>query len=1808
MNSTFHATHADSAEDTPRPATLVELLRLRAATQPDRLLYTFLADGEVEEASLTCGELDARARAVASVLQSLGAKGERVLLLYPSGLEFIAAFFGCLYAGALPVPVPAPRPRRTLRPLERVAADAGAALALTTGEVRRRLEADLSTSASLSSLRWVETDDIHASYAPDWRETEAAPGDVALIQYTSGSTSEPRGVVVSHANLCHNQSLIGRAFRQSPGSRVVSWLPLYHDMGLIGTVLQPLYAGGSCYLMPPASFLQRPLRWLEAITRYRATTSGGPNFAYDLCAARADAEDLGRLDLSSWEVAFNGAEPVRASTLERFASKFADCGFRRESFVACYGLAEATLLVSASGGGAKERAFKSADLARGAAVACETEGEDVRRLVGCGSWAGAEGEAGQEIFIAGTEGEPRRDGEVGEVWVRGGGVAAGYWGRGEESARVFGARTSEGAGTYLRTGDLGFIHDGEFYVTGRSKEMLVVRGLNHYPQDIEQTVSAVFEGAEAHACAAFAVEREGEQRLALVCEAPGRPGAAEASELFGRLKEAVALEHELEVWEVVLVRRGRVPRTTSGKVQRSKCREQYERGELEGVLARSGEPSVSQTGERSSKEARARGWLRGAGAEEVEGWLRTVVARQVGVSPDEVGRADALARYGVDSLRGIELIHEVSHAAGVEYGAGAEVGGLSIARLAAEVTSLWKDDSPLTERNEQAAAARVCEAPAEFPLSYGQKALWYLHQLAPESPAYNITHAARILAELDVQALRRAFQVLVERHAALRTTFVARDGAPVQVAHTEKAVCFTEEDATGLKEEALRSRLVAEAHRPFDLERGPLMRVSLFRRGPAEHVLLLAVHHIISDFWSLSVLTRELGEAYAAEKGRRPLSLAPAGSLYSDYVEWQKTVIEGEQGARHLAFWQETLSGELPALNLPTDRPRPAVQTYRGAQHSLTLDDELSERLRALSRERGVTLYTTLLAAFNVLLQRYTGQDDILVCSPTSGRDRARWAGTVGYLVNPVVLRTRLAPGLTFAGLLEGVRRQSLEAFAHQDYPFALLAEKLGGAREASRTPLAQVMFALQQAPGAEGLAGLALNEAGAEWRAGELPLESVALEQQIAQFDLTLMAADAGRSLSLSLQYNTDLFDGPTVEKMLRHFEALLGDAAARPQSPVSELRLMDEDERRRILVQWNDTGKDFGSHKPIQQLFEEQVARTPDAPALVFEDERLTYAELNAHANRLAHRLRRLGVGPETRVALCMERSPEMVVAILGVFKAGGAYLPLDPSYPRERLAFMLEDSRAPVLLTHSAAAGSLPDCAAEVLSLDELIEDESAENPRPLTAALNAAYVIYTSGSTGTPKGVTNTHRGLCNRIRWMQHAFRLTPADTVLQKTPYTFDVSVWEFCWPLVTGASLVLARPGGHREPDYLSHLIQRSGVTVLHFVPSMLQAFLDEPGAAARCGTLRLVVCSGEALGVHVMRRCLEQTGAELFNLYGPTEASIDVSSWGCVRGADEGRVPIGRPISNTQLYVLDGGMRPVPVGVSGELHIGGVGLARGYMNRPALTAEKFVPNPFGTEPGERLYRTGDVARHLADGAIEFVGRADHQVKVRGFRVELGEVEAALRSAVGVEDCCVLAAAGAGGHSRLVAYLVTGEGCAQPLAAAEIRERLSERLPEYMVPSHFVWLDSLPLTPSGKLDRKALPAPDPQATVGRTEYVAPRTPTEELLCSAWQQVLGAERVGIYDNFFDLGGHSLLLMQMMARVNQTYGIEIPLNVLLGGSLTVAGFSEAIEQYLIEQTGLDETAELLKELDGLSDEEVLALLGEEQHLLEGETVP
>lgn len=1825
------------------PTTLIDFLQWRATHYPDERAYTYLLDGERDEIRVTYADLDRKARAIGAWLLSMGASGERALLIYPPGLEYVVAFLGCLYAGVVAVPAYPPDPtrlNRTLPRLQIIANDAQAKIALTTDSILsmikimkfgskvtdslenipflKKLGSSINAYLSkrsaivnakdLGELQWLSTEGISNNLADDWRHPNINSDTLAFLQYTSGSTGTPRGVMLSHENLLNNLALIYEGLIFKSDCEGVIWLPIYHDMGLIGGVLQPLYAGVACTLMSPIDFLQRPLRWLNAISRIKdkPVVSGGPNFAYDLCVRKTTPEQRERLDLHNWIVAFSGAEPVRPATIDRFFETFKSSGFRREAFYPCYGLAEATLFVS--GGKQNEPPIflniRKSELKNSKIVEAQPGEEDSYIAVGCGCTQGD-----QKIIIINIETFKECDpGEVGEIWISGASVAQGYWNRAEETQETFHAKIAgSNESSFLRTGDLGFIKDGELFITGRLKDLIIIRGKNHYPQDIELTVEQSHPALRQGCVAAFSVEVDNDERLVVVQEVR-RGSKYDLDSAVESIRQAIVENHEIHPYAVVLIEPRTISKTSSGKIQRRTCKAEYVAGKLKVVNSN----ILSKADFIIEEDGITRETLLSANPEKRQSLIASHLLNQAAnvlkVDPAQINVEQPLISFGIDSLMAIEFGTEIESTLDIELPLEHILQGATINEIATKLSTDLITSDKSTKTKATSISKSVEQDFIEYPLSAGQKALWFLHNLSPENTAYNIVRAARIRTKLDVQALRSTFQKLINRHAALRTTFTTRNEKPIQIVHKYMEVSFQHEDASKWSDEDLNSRLKADVYRPFDLETGPLIKACLYSKSPTNHYVLIAIHHIVSDLWSLAILLNELSMLYAAEKSGEKLSFAPLEFEYADFVNEQAEILTGEEGERLWAYWKKQLSGDLPVLNLPADHPRSSSQIYHGKIQTFKLEEDLTRKIKLFCREQGITLYIALLAAFQVMLHRYTGQEDIIVGSPKLGRSR-KFLQSAGYFVNPIALRGDLSGNPTFLSFLDRLRQTTLEAFKYGDYPLAFLVERLNPSRYLNQSPIFQVMFSLQKTTkfiDSENFAPFILGETGGKIDLGEIALESLAIPDKATPFELSMLVAEQGKDLLVGVEYSCDLFNERTIEQMLVLYRNLLDGIVNNPIQRISALPFLCDDEQNLLLREWNkpQTACSPIQDKHIHHLFETQVEKTPDAIAVICENDHLSFQVLNERANQLAHYLQEFGIGPEVLVGVYMERTLDAIIALMAIFKAGGAYLPLDPDYPEERLAFIIEDSNVSVILSKSQLIESLPEDTVRIICMDsdrEKIAQQSDENLFSRTTMDNLAYVIYTSGSTGKPKGVLISHDSIANHCYSMKNFYELTENDCVLQFASFNFDASLEQILPPLIAGSKLIL-RGAEVWSPTEFQKKIKDHGLTVLNpptaYWKQLNQAWEDSNGLDG-AEQLRLVIVGGDLMTIDSLKlwQRTKLNSKKLLNAYGPTEATITSTIFDVPVQVNEDQfytgIPIGRPLELRSIFILDQYGNLVPTGVPGELHIGGACLARGYLNRPDLTAERFIPDPFSREPGSRLYKTGDMVRYLIDGNVEFLGRVDQQVKIRGYRIELGEIDVVLNQHPKIREGVVVVREDFSDDKCLVAYYISDPDLIQ----TELRNFLRDKLPDYMIPTVFVSLDELPKTPIGKVDRKSLPAPDQDRPDLAKAYVAPTNPVEQMIADLWAEILGVECVGIYDNFFDLGGHSLMATQIITRIKNIFQVDISLRQLFELP-TVANLALVVAKAQTEQVDAEQLSGLLDELEELSDEEVNNLLSEE----------
>lgn len=1659
------------------PGGLVARLTEHALRTPDKVALSVAPVGGGDRVDLSYAELTARSRAVARTLTEKVRPGARVLLLFPTAPEFAPAFLGCLAAGVIAVPVPLPLDESAQRRVRNVARDCEVSLIVSLSFVRDFVLAgeDPELRAFAEAHEWLLADRVEATAGGDDGAGLPAAGadDIAFLQYTSGSTSTPRGVVVTHGALMHNETAIQRSFGVRQDSTIVSWLPLHHDMGLIGAMLQPLYAGARGVILDPLSFLRSPASWLRTISEEGADISGGPNFAYDLCVRKVTEEERAGLDLSRWRVAFNGAAQVYPRTLRAFSEAFRDTGFRAEAHLPCYGLAESTLLVTTVAPGVS-RTF---DDGRELTAYRLPDHADVRVV---------DRESGTELPA----------GQVGEITVAGGSNGTGYWGR-------------EPFGEFLRTGDLGFRDGDELFVVGRSKDLIVQRGRNIYPEDLEADAGVCDPDVRPGRTAVFGVENEGADgadgadgdESVVVCQEvqprtePGRYG-----EIAARVRATLSRIHGVTARTVLLVPPGTLTKTSSGKIQRYAARERHLDGSLPVLL------DDTLTGRSSSLTERLAGAPLAAA-------LCAHIGELLGL-PEAPAPDASLADLGADSLTAVRVRQDLADALGVELAPTVALRAGSIGELAALA--------------EAAAAAPVDAGrqPTGYELNASQRALWFLHRAAPGGD-YNVTRAFRVTGTVEPEAFRAALAAVADRHPSLRLALTTRDGAPHAELRERSGADVATVDARGWDAAQEADWYREFATRPFDLADGVPLRAALLRRD-SDWLFALSLHHLVCDVSSFAIVVADLAAALDGE------TLAPA-ALPAPAPERD-----------HGDFWRAELDGELPTLTLPdlgTAAPAAAPGTPR---ESLAFSVPAAP-LAAYARAHGLTLHNLLLAAYQVLLHRLSGQADLLVGVPFAGRaDRAQ-ADVVGYLVNVVPVRSAYSAKTPFGAFAAATHRHVLDVLDHADQPLSAIVRQVNPDRDSATATVFQAMFTCYTSslPGA---AGVVTGDERAVLRAGAATLHGHKVPDHTTQSDLGLNVAVREDVLDFQLQYDDARVSRAQAELVARTLPTLLDGIGAGGEGPLPLLTPAEA----AVLVE-RAVGPDVPRPENYLDSFERWVDRTPDAVAVDDGTVRLTYAELDARANHAAERLRAAGVATDRTVVMSADRSADYLVALVALHKADGAYVPISPREAPLRAEAMVEAVRPAAIIATPSGRHLFGD--REVFDLAELASGSSTTRPPRLCHEHATSTIIHTSGSTGVPKAAVSTNYGVTNHMWQMAEHFGLTEDDCVAQTAPVSFDISVWQLLTPIMIGGRVRIVPEPDSQSPASLLKAVADGGVTMLELVPSNIVALLDA-GLAASPGALRVMLSTGESLTQDVLRRWVrELPGIPVHNAYGPAECTDDVTAGLCGAGPDGPlTTAVGRPLANTTVHVLDEHLQPVPAGVVGLLYVGGGAVGRGYRGNPRRTAEMFVPDPYAAAPGGRLYRTGDLGRVNADGDLEFLGRADTQIKIRGQRIEVGEVESALRRCPGVVEAAVRVHTGPAGAS-LVGYVSRPGGPEGPAAVLDVDEDerfravLAERLPRHMIPTIIAELGRLPRSKNGKVDYRSLEFTAPGTTRTSAGLDDPLAATVR---SLWAELLERDEVGWDDSFFQLGGHSLLALTMIDRVNALLGVRLAVDAVFAG--------------------------------------------------------
>jgi amino acid adenylation domain-containing protein len=1668
--------------------TIRELIDRVAEARPDA---PFLMSPETGEVLSFLG-LKEQSAVLSTQLQRWGLeRGDKVAFLMDNGLFTAQLFLGVMYGGLVSVPL---NVRAGASQLSYMVEHCDAKVVFIDDE-----HAALMTEVMTQVRRPVrvipcDADGLATMNDTTRPRTESAvpsPEDVALLMYTSGSTGRPKAAVHTHRTILAGGRNSVTAHELTGADRSLLVLPLYHINAECVTLIPTLLSGGSV-VVPRRFSISHFWDWLDS---HECTWSAiVPTIVSQLLDWHDPRAD--QLGPAFRRIRFlrSSSAPLAPSLHREFLAKFP------------------LLLIQAMGSSEGGNIFSNPLPPR-------------ENKIGSPGlpW-------GFEVKIVDRDGVELLNGEPGEMLIRGEALTCAYYKEPEATAAAFDA---EG---WLRTGDLAYRDtDGYFFVVGRSKELIIKGGVNIAPRQIDDVLEshpAVLEAAavgvpDRHLgedVVAFVVLRAGaecdERELLAFCEGQ-----------LGHFKTPTRIHFAEDL-----------PKGPSGKVQRLRLLEQTAKADASGLAAA---PMGFALGRGSDQKADEVASTLPVSIESVIAhvWAEVLKVTQVGVDEN-------FFALGGDSLMAIQCVSRLRDKIAIrltltDFFENDTVGELAaLIRERHSAASRLSDQSPLIRSGQIPGvlpAASAQEIPSRdrslpYQLSPLQERLWFMERFNPGQPVYNEVEAVRLRGELNVEALERALNAVIARHELLRTTIQAEGGlamARVRESHLLrlKMIDLASRDAVE-REAELERLLISETRIPYHLEVEPAIRATLIRLGEQEHVFMLMMHHLICDWSSEGVLWRELSVLYRGYCCNEPIALPPLALQHGDYAVWHREQLTETAVADDLAFWKENLRGAPPLLEVPSERPRPRVLSYRGARLRFRISRALTESFRELSRREKKSLFALFTAAFDVLLYRYTGQEDILLGVPIAERDLPGIQSMIGFLLHTHVLRTVVKSDLTFGELVGRVQQAALKLYEHRSVPFDRIVREMQPERSLSYSPLFQVMVNWRDRD--QHLCFIGLEG---------LDIESVVVDSKISKFDLTLFLTDMGEEIWAEMEYSTDLFDTASIKRMFGHYQTILEAVAADPDHRVSELPLLAEAERRQALVEWNNTKVDYPACASIHEPFEAWAARTPDRVAVVFERQAFSYGELNRRADQLAYHLRSLGAGPNVLVGLCVKRSLDMVVGLLGILKAGAAYVPMDPSYPKERLQYILEDSKASVVLTQESLVEGLPGFAGRVICLDKDWAKIAGESAGYLGGPVNPedlAYVLFTSGSTGRPKGVEISHRAVINFLNSMREVPGISEQDTLLSVTTLSFDIFGLEIWLPLTSGAKVVIAPEELTRDGRALAALMRQSGATVVQATPSTWRLL---SGSGWEGNPHLKIMCGGEAWPSELAEQLLPMC-ASLWNMYGPTETTI----WSAVHQVHTGMpVLIGHPIANTEFYVVDSHLQPMPVGVPGELLIGGEGVARRYLNRPELTAEKFIADPFRTETGSRLYRTGDLVRYRADGNLEFLGRIDQQVKMRGFRIELGEIESVLHSHAAVCEAVVVMREER--EKQLIAYVVlAGE---TSCTAGELRDYLKQKLPAYMVPADYVVLDSIPVTPNGKVDRLALRAPEPSAFPDDGSYLPPRDAYESLICGAWVDVLGLKRVGIRDNFFELGGHSLLAVQLMLRLQEIIpGEPLPLRAVL----------------------------------------------------------
>jgi polyketide synthase PksJ len=1690
----------------PNYNTLTELIILRKNEEYKGVNFILGSD---EEIHASYKDVYNTALRLLFSLQKSGYKpGDKVIFQIDDNQRFVYSFWACILGGMIPVPVTTgTNDEHNLKLFKiwdilnnpRMIASADFVAKLKTFADQNGLseQMDLILPRVTYVEEVIQTENYGEIYYPERNDT-------AFIQFSSGSTGKPKGVIITHGNVLTNINSVLRWSHIDSNDASLSWMPLTHDMGLIGVHIKDMIACIDQYIIQTQLFIESPLLWIEKTSEHKITLLYSPNFGYKLFLKCYNPEDKRDWDLSSVRLIYNGAEPISGGLCNEFLDQMGVYGLKRSVMYPVYGLAEATIAVAFPFPG-EEYIFHTLNrnhLRIGQTVV-DTFKEDKNAITFM--------DVGYPIYdcyvrICEDDNNDLGENRIGYVQIRGGNVTSGYFNDIAATERLI---TTDG---WLNTGDLGFLRNKRLTITGRAKDVIFVSGQNYYSQDIERVAEGV-EGIELGKIVANGIFNKnlGSDDLVLFVLFEEEP--VKFIPLAAALKKTINEKLGIEVTEIIPVTS--IPKTSSGKIQRFRLSERYVNGDFDLLKQEIHKLMAEEFNNREITPPQ-----NPTQEELVKIWSEVLNIERIGIHDD-------FFSLGGDSLKITQLLSRIRDVFDIELEQVQLFDNTDIESLSKIIETCRINNKFKSEKIES-----VPDKYNRAPLSFAQQRLWFLDKLNLQSPQYNLCAGLVLKGNLNKDALIRSLNSVIKRHHVLQMSFIEDNGQPVQIFNHDNEMSLDDIDLTSTPESERGKKALdiakEEAAKPFHLEEAPLIRGKLLCTEKDEHILILVVHHIVFDGWSFGILLEELGFYYEAFLNGSAQDLPDLEIQYVDYALWQSEKAQKGHLENQIQYWKKQLGGDLPVLDLPTDKPRPSVQTYIGKKITSALSEELLEKLKSYAGKENATLFMVLFAAFNVLLYKYTGQSDIILGSPIANRNRKDIEGIIGFFTNNIVLRTAFSEEMDFNKLLESVKKVTLEAYSNQDVPFEKLVEELHVERNMSRNPLFQILFGMQNTPLPTKIFS-------------EINVSNMDIDGGYSRFDLSLDVHETGDGIALDFEYNTNLFNDDTIIRMAGQYKQLLVEIIKKPRQRLDKIEILTKEDQI-ILNKLNSTNEKFEDVTNWTKLFEKQAVETPDAIAAVCGNDQISYRELDERSNRLAHYLISLGAGPERVLGIYMERSIWMLVGLLGIHKAGAAYLPMDPIFPQERLKYMLEDAKVKIILSLESLSKTLPLNEAQIICLDKEwngIFKLSSESPQAETAADNLAYLIYTSGSTGNPKGVQIEQRALINFLQSMVKKTGINDKDTLLAVTTLSFDIAGLELYLPLICGAKTVIASREEVIDGSRLAEMLSEKGITIMQATPATWRLLIE----AGWNGTEGLkALCGGEAFSRELANQLLERC-LLVFNVYGPTETTI----WSTLDKIETctGPVMIGRPIANTQVYVLDKSMNRVPIGVAGELYIGGDGLARGYLNLPELTCEKFIPDPFSSKNGACLYKTGDLVKCSPDGKLEYVGRIDNQVKIRGYRIELGEIEALLNQQAEIKNCIVADKEIIPGEKSLVAYIIPAVSKDNMnLKAGHLRNCLKEKLPGYMIPSAFVIMDSYPLTPNGKIDRKALPVPQRIGSHDKTSGIPSAGRTEKIIASIWQDVLKTDDVDLNQNFFDAGGHSLLLAQVRSKIEKELHKEI----------------------------------------------------------------